>query len=196
MPGYYNTAVPEGDYDRRYLDQELRKISDVTILLEEVITNLVPAGYGGMKLGTPVSFDIVAAFTTVPFDINFPVASRGMTFDLANETFTFTKKGVWQVMFNFALEGHNSDNGGRNFGMRLWNVTNGAPASDVIQQGIGRNETYSLVGITFLTEISQAVVDAGDAFRFEIGGGDSATGGTLNTALGQFVHASEFGLLV
>jgi len=193
---YYPDSVPEGDFDRRYLDQELKKMSDASERVDELLSILVPSGYGGMSLATPVLFDIVAAFTTVPFDSSNPAASRGITFNLTNNTYTFTEKGVWQLMFNFALEGHNSSNGGRNFGLRIFNVTTATPASVTVQQGIGRNETYSLVSLSLLTEITQASVDAGEAFRFEVGGADSATGGTLNLALGQFSHVSELGLLV
>jgi len=200
---YYPDTIPEGEYDRRYLNQELRKISDGSVdtderldTLETNIIELVPSGYGGMSLDTPVLFDIVAAFTTVPFDANNPAASRGITFNLTNNTYSFTAKGVWQVIFNFALEGHNSSNAGRNFGLRIFNVTTATVASKVVQQGIGRNETYTLVSLSFLVEITQATVDAGESFRFEVGGGDLANGGTLNLALGQFTHASELGLLI
>ncbi len=199
---YYSESVPEGDYDRRYHDQEQRKMSDSSIYtdqrlatLEAAIIQLDVAGYGGMDLATPVAFDITAGYSTVPFDALSPAVPRGVTFDLVNNTFTMTQAGVWQFIYNMNLSGHNSTNGGRNFNLRLWNVTLGQLVSKELSQGIGRNETYTLVSVSTLIEVPQIAVDDSHVYRIEVGGADAVTGGTLTIDIAQFVYESELGIL-
>jgi len=165
-------------------------------LLESTIIELVPSGYGGMSVDPPQSFDIVGAYTTVPFNTNNPLASRGLTINLTNDTVTFTTPGVWLFTFLFNIAGHNSSNGGRNYNIRIWNVTLGQVFGKSVQEGIGRNETYTVASFSVQVEVSQISVDDSHEYRIEVGGGDSATGGTLNLAIAQFSFVSELGLLV
>jgi len=200
---YYSESIPEGEYDRRFHDQELKKMSDSSVYvderldtLEKAIVELVPSGYGGMSLDPSQSFDIVAAYTTVPFNTDNPLASRGLTINLTNDTVTFTTPGVWLFTFLFNIAGHNSSNGGRNYNIRIWNVTLGQVFGKSVQEGIGRNETYTVASFGVQVEVSQISVDDSHEYTIEVGGGDSATGGTLNLAIAQFSFVSELGLLI
>ncbi len=156
----------------------------------------VTVGYGGGKQLSNVSFDIpTVTFNTLPFDTLAPVTQIGVTFDTASDTFTFESAGAWTIMFNMSLQNHNSNNGGRNFTIRAFNVTQ-TVAGDGVVVGVGRNVTDTFISISFLAEVSQANVDNNDSFRIEVGNADTAiTGGILVAGGIQVTHSSELGLL-
>jgi len=165
--------------------------------LNRVIIELVPAGYGGGKQVANFALDIpTVTFNTLPFDTLAPVTQRGVTFDTVSDTFTFESAGVWTIMFNMSIQGHNSNNGGRVFTIRAFNVTQ-STAGDGVVVGVGRNVTDTFVSMSFLAEISQANVDDNDSFRIEVGNADTAiNGGTLVAGGIQTTHSSELGLLI
>jgi len=164
--------------------------------LNRVIIELVPAGYGGGRQIANVALDIPSgSFNTLPFDTLSPATQRGVTFDTASNTLSFSTAGVWTVMINMSIQNHNSNNGGRVFTVRPFNITQ-AITGDGFVVGVGRNVQDTFVSISFLAEISQANVDNNDSFRIEVGNADTAiTGGTLVASGIQTTHSSELGLL-
>ena len=162
--------------------------------LEKIIVQLVPAGYGGMALDTPVLYDIRLAFTTLPYDSVNPSVERGVTMIPASDEFTVNIAGVWQLMVVLNLVGHNSLNQGRAFDIRLFNVTTAAAAGG-LTVGIGRNTEDTLISITALFEVPETAV--GNIFRMEVGNAVTAiTGGSLDVNDVQFVFVSELGSLI
>jgi len=68
---------------------------------------------------------------------------------------------------NLNVQGHNSFNSGRNFTMRLFNVTDSTAGGGAVV-GIGQNQEDTFVSISLQIEVSQADVDDVDAFRVEV----------------------------
>ena len=178
----------------KYEDESL---TDRVVLLEKIIVELVPAGYGGGVQEADIAFTIpTVTYVTLPFDTLSPTVERGVTFNLPANTFTFTARGVWLLTVNLNIEGHNSSNSGRNFEVRLFNVTDSIGSAGIVI-GVGRNQEDTFVSLSLMIEISQADVDDADVFRVEVGNADTAiTGGTLIAAAVQVSHVSELGALI
>ena len=129
------------------------------------------AAYGSMALSTPTAgADIpVGSFIIVDeFDIN-PTAVRGMVLDFATDTFSFEFEGIFRLTVMFSIE-HNDLNAGRQFELRLFNVTDAAAGSSIII-GVARNSAVTNFTASFLIEVSAASVD--DTFRLEVGNADT-----------------------
>jgi len=165
--------------------------------LNRIIVELVPAGYGGGRQIAPFAFTIpTVTYNPLRFDTLSPSTERGVIFNTALNEIEFTEKGVWTLMVFFSLQGHNSDNGGRVFTIRAYNVTQSIAGNGVVV-GVGRNVQDTFVSISYLIEITQANIDNNDNFRVEIGNADTAIiNGTIVAAGIQTTHASELGLLV
>ncbi len=168
------------------------------VLLEKLIVQLVPSGYGGAVQAADIpGFDIpTGTYVTLPFDTLAPSVERGVSFDLLANTFTFTSKGVWALLVNVNVQGHNSANSGRNFNLRMFNLTDSTAGAGVVV-GVARNQEDTYVSSPVLIEVSQADIDDGDVFRIEVGNADAAiTGGTLIGSVVQVHHVSELGALL
>jgi hypothetical protein len=133
------------------------------------------SGYGAVSQEIDIpNFDIGAGWVTLPFDTLTTPTQRGISFDLGAETFTFTAEGVWRFSGGFALQGHNNSQQARLTDMRLFNITQGT-GTPGIPVPIARNAEDT----TFIVTDLVTVPNETDVFRFELGGGDSITGGTL-----------------
>ena len=128
------------------------------------------AAYAGMTTNTGGPTSIGAAWTPVNWFTTETPTARGFTVDVPNGTVAPDNPGVYAVSVNVNIQGHNSSNGGRVTGLRLYDVTNGAPVGGGAQIGIGRNQEDTFVGTTFLIEVA-----TGGAVRLEVGGYDSVT---------------------
>jgi hypothetical protein len=166
-------------------------------VLEALIVQLTPSGYGGGRQVAPiVTFDLVTAYTTLPFDTLDPLANRGVVFDTANDNFVFTHGGIWQLMITFNLVGHSSSGGGRTTRIRVLNEVTATPSHGTII-GIGSNQGDTFFSIACLIEVPQASVDDGDSYRVELGESSAdIDGGTLVSATIQTTHVSELGALL
>jgi len=192
---YFNNPVPEDKQDlRRFIDAELKSISDDLAYKEERLRELTVAGYGGMIQDADILYDITAAYATLPFDTQSPVAQRGVVINLANDSISFNRAGVWRLSYGFSLAGHDSVNAGRVVNFRFYDVTVGAPRPFILSLGIGRNVEDTTISGSRLIEITEDIV--GNELRIELGGGDSVIGGTLIAADYQVNHLGELGELL
>lgn len=180
------------------LVEDYRSLVDSVNSLFTLVENSVVAGYfGGVQNKDIPNFNLsTGSYVTLPMESLSPLSSRGGSVNVSTNEFTFTAKGVWTVIINFNIEGFNSFNAGRNFNVRIFNVTKGTAGTGVIV-GVGRNSEDVYFSSSFLGEITQANIDDGDVFRIELGAANTAiTGGTLISTGIQFTHASELGLLL
>jgi len=160
-------------------------------VLESLIVDLVPSAYGAVNELAPVpGFDLGAGWRTLPFDNESLTSARGVTFDLANNTFQMDEIGVWRWSVGFSLEGHNSDNSGRATSIRFFNETTATPSGSFVI-GIGRNVEDTSAGLGSMFEIT----DTSHVFRVEVGGGDVVTGGIIISAYAAFNYLSRLGSL-
>ncbi len=201
----YSPDIAPGDDDiAEYLNRQFSKLSDHTgqsilelservDLLESLIVQLVPAGYGGMNLLTPVpNFNLGAGYITVPFDNIVLAAQKGVTMDPSTDSFTPTVAGPWRFSVGLNLEGFSSSNQGRTTNLRFFNITDGVPALQTLVVGIGRNTEALDTTVAFIVDFVD--LDINKAYRLEMGGGSTVTGGTLTDRLAiNFV--GELGLL-
>ena len=181
-----------------YLARQFRSAKYDIEQLIRVVLQLVPAGYGGgiQDIDVP-NYDIpTVTYVTVPFDALLPINQRGVVFDIPTETYTFTASGVWTLMFNFNLVGHDSSNSGRSFYARVYDVTNTLAVAGV-DIGSGRNQEDTFISVSLMIEISQDDVNNSTVFRLEVGNANIAIiGGTLTVSMIQFSHVSELRTLL
>jgi hypothetical protein len=166
-------------------------------VLERLIVELVPAGYGqAAQIAdiTPYNIPITPTQIIMPFDTDEITPSRGVTFDLVADTFSFTVKGVWQLSIGINLVNFTVDNANpKIITVSIFNVDTairGADAAVVIPRGAIE---FSFNSST-LVDVPEAVI--GDNFRIEITSDLGVTNGTLIDASLAFVHISELGALL
>ncbi len=129
------------------------------------------AAYGSMGMSVPTAGADIPVGSFIPvtqFDA-FPTSSRGMTLDFNTDTFSFDFEGLFRVSTMLSIE-HNDLNSGRQFEIRLFNVTDAAPGLATII-GVSRNTSITNFTSTFLVEISAENVD--DTYRIEVGNADT-----------------------
>jgi len=125
------------------------------------------AAYGGMFTSLPQSVGIGFAFETIPFT-NQSGIPRNIGINIVANTFSFEVDGVFAVTLSGSFA-HDEVNAGREFRIRIWNVTAGLePGTHPARVFTGRNMAGTNLSITILAEISDAV--KGDLFRLEVGG--------------------------
>ncbi len=129
------------------------------------------AAYGSMGMSAPTAgADIpVGSFIPVTQFDQFPTTSRGITFDFTADTFSFDFEGLFRVSTMLSIE-HNDLNAGRQFELRLFNVTDAAPSIGTLI-GVSRNTAITNFTSTLLAEISADNV--GDEYRIEVGNADT-----------------------
>ena len=98
------------------------------------------------------------------------VEKRHIETDLAAGTLTFPYDGVHEISVGINLE-HDESNQGRQTFIRFYNVTAGVPSGNPIAISIGRNQPGLNFTDVFKTTVTEAMIN--QAFRIEIGGGDS-----------------------
>jgi len=162
----------------------------------DVVRELVVAGYGGGSQDSDILFDIVTAFTAIPFDTIVPAVSRGVTFNTTDNDFVFTASGVWTLMVNFSIQGFASSNSGRNFVVRGYNKTL-ANGTGGIVVGVGRNAEDMFVSLSVLFDVPQVAVDDSHTFHIEVGLADvDIVGGILIASSAQLTNNSELGSFI
>ena len=192
---YIHRPVPVDASDlQRYIDQELRELANQIAVMEEVISELVIAGYGGGVQEADIPLFNIPALTYValPIDTLSPAVQRGMTTSLTNNTVTFTVAGTWRLNIEFNLENIIEQNASRVFNLRAWNVTDSAQL-DYAAIPVSRNQGDVFMSWCFLAEIPDSLLNK--EIRMEVGGVDAVDGGTLINASVQANFVSEIGLL-
>ncbi len=147
-------------------------VQNLECLGAEGCPGAVFAAYGGMKIGAPPvvpTWDLVSGVwqTFDLFDAE-SVPPLGVTIDLGANSLSPDEEGIYVVSLNGSF-GHDSQNFGRAFYVRLWNATTGAPGSEPYVFGIARNQTASPFSVTGLIPITAVV--AGDEFQLQMGNG-------------------------
>ncbi len=135
------------------------------------------AAYSQFGLITPVSeADITAAFQDVDWYDAETVTPRGIATNLANGTFAFALEGVYALSFVLSVD-HDEVNNGREFQVRLFDQTLGAPVGSLASiVGTARNQGVTTFSATILVEVTPA--NAGDIFVMQIGGASGTPAGT------------------
>ncbi len=130
------------------------------------------AGYGGMAMSAQTAFaDLGATWDVVDvFDIVTPAIPRGITLNILESTFSFDNPGVYVFALSGAFE-HDSSATGRTTNLRIYDVTTGAATGNGLIVPTGRNAEATTITATLFVEVLEANV--GDAFRIEIGNGDT-----------------------
>ena len=129
--------------------------------------------YGSVRINAEVLLPDYLAGQWYPLD--FYTVQGAVPHNLSlnlDGTFIFELEGAYSLTLS-GLFIHAKSNNDRDIGIRLFNVTQGAPGTgvfgiDTIAQSRGTN-----LSITTLFDISQTVV--GDVFIVEMGGGDEYT---------------------
>ncbi len=125
------------------------------------------AAYGSMGLSAPIAgpnIPVGSFIIVTQFDSN-STAVRGLVLDFTADTFSFNFAGIFRLSVMFTIE-HDDINAGRQFELRLFNVTEAVAALPTVI-GIGRNQGVTNYTATFLVDIAAADVD--DVFRLEVG---------------------------
>lgn len=169
-------------------------VDGVDTLNLEVVASL----YGWAEQETDIPFDIPAlSYVTLPLELQFPVsplAPRGVTFDLGNDTFAVDLPGPWLLGTDFNIEGHDSSNQARTFFGRVYDVTADSPLSAGVTIGIGRNTEDTYINSVFPIQITPG--KEGNALRVELGGGSAVLGGDLINGGVWLMYMGELGSLV
>lgn len=194
------------DIETEYLDRQFRLarnedqgMESRIRILEQLIVNLVPSGYGGgFQNGDILLYDIPATgYNIVPFDSVEPTVSRGVTFDSVTNTFVFEESGIWTFFLNLNIEGHDSSNAGRNFELVLYNLTDDVNAGSGVVVGVGRNQEDTFLSVAVMQEVSKTAIDDSIQFQFRVGNASVAiVGGTLIGAAIQVSYNSPLGVLL
>jgi len=125
------------------------------------------AAYGSMSMSVPTAGSDIPVGSFIPvtqFD-QFPTTSRGITFDFTTDTFSFDFEGLFRVSTVLSIE-HNDLNAGRQFELRLFNITDAESSLSTII-GVARNTAITNFTSTFLVEI--VADNVGDTYRIEVG---------------------------
>lgn len=132
--------------------------------------NTVFAAYGGMSVSAQISFfDLGATWQKLNIFDQETATTRGITFDLANDTFSVDNSGVYMVNISAVFE-HNELNAGRTTYIRLFNETSSTGRSGILV-ATALNVGGTLINISNIVEIEADAV--GDIFSIEIGNGDT-----------------------
>ncbi len=129
------------------------------------------AAYGSMGMSAPTAGADIPVGSFIPvdeFDV-FPTSSRGITFDFTADTFSFNFEGLFRLSTMLSIE-HNDLNAGRQFELRLFNITDAAPSLGT-SIGVSRNTAITNFTSTLLVEITADNV--GDEYRLEVGNADT-----------------------
>ena len=143
------------------------------------------AAYGSMGISAPAAgLDIpVGSFIIIDEFDSFPTAARGINFDFDTDLFSFDFEGIYRLTTMIAIE-HNDLNAGRQFTLRLFNVTEGIPSIGAII-GVARNSAVTNFTSSLLVQIDAD--DVGDEYRLEVGNADtiitSVVWETLNVSI-------------
>lgn len=135
------------------------------------------AAYGGLNRSAPVAFDVTTGWTTLPLDTGLLATPRGIVQIPGSNAIQYSYSGVYKLDIGGIIQGHDSSNSGRTFFLRLYNNTEGAPISQDLAIGVGRNTEDTDFSFGTLAEVEAAAL--GDDIIVQIGNGDAITGGTL-----------------
>lgn len=127
-----------------------------------------------------VGADIVLAWRALTeFDLE-PLTAVGVTVDLLNGQWSFDHIGLWQLSFSFSLD-HDELNAGRDFAIRLTNVTDGS-STPPVNIGVARNVAVTTYSTNILVQIGEA--DVGDSYRIDIGNAPTTIANVVWSSLG------------
>lgn len=199
MPRYINNPVPQSDGDaetRRAAWEEFFRLASRLEYLEDIISNLVPAGYGGgEQLAVVTPFTIpAAAFITLPIDTLSPTVSKNVTVDLATDSVAFATPGRWRINFDFTITAHDVVATARVVTIRVYNQTQSKALTVTHMMAVQGGVEDTCYANSFEIEIPSDEVS--DKFTVDLGlGGTAVTGGQLVNATIQVNNINEFGLL-
>ena len=159
-------------------------------IVQFVVDNFIPAGYGGITLSQPdATFpDLGAGWVELVADQLSIDPPRAITPDLAQNSLAFDVKGVWSISFGFTID-HDSSNGGRTINLRFFDKTDN-DARGSLPIGIGRNVEVTSQFLTVFLDIAED--DIGHPFSIEVGGGDTVVIDSLDTFIYNAQYVSEF----
>lgn len=148
--------------------------------INDAIENFAFAAYGGLRLSTATAGDnIEATWDTVDqFDQLIFSTPKEIVQSLTNNSLAFSLPGVYNLSITLSIS-HNEDTGGRETGLRLYNITDSVAGPTTIIP-IGRNQPGTLIGISTPFEILAA--DVGKEYVVQVGGFDSLTSVIYNSA--------------
>jgi hypothetical protein len=151
--------------------EHLRRLADGVENLSQWAANTFSvAAYSGLSGNNLPITSIGAGWTVIPYDTN-KFTPRGIVTDpVTNNSFLFNYDGVYQLSLYFNFN-HDEQNQSRSFQARLWNLTDGIPEGLVIDVGVGRNNTATIVSLASLIEITEA--ETGKEYQLQIGNGDT-----------------------
>jgi hypothetical protein len=152
---------------------------------------LVEAGYGGVNFDNgPQAFpDIDATWQTLPTDTASVAAPIDVIQDVPSSSLALENEGAWTLSYSLSISHDASVVGSRITGLRLFDVTDGAPLQ-VLPLTIGRNAESTSISANRLIDVSAPIL--GHQLVIQIGGG--ATIGTielLSYSFG-FVHSGAY----
>lgn len=129
------------------------------------------AAYGGMYTAIPTDITIGLGWDVLKFDSLGLSTPRGVTVSLINNTMAFDVDGVYTLALTGSIL-HDSVNFGREFLVRIWNVTDGSEPAHPFRVFTGRNADGTNIAVTGQFEITEA--SKGHDIRFEVGGTTSS----------------------
>lgn len=160
--------------------------------MEAVKRQATKAGYGVTGIETnsvsPLD-DIGLLYQRLPFTrISLPAYTKGVSFDLENNTLAFKEPGIWQIILAATLQ-FTELNAGRTFSIRAFNVTENAPG-DSTSIFVARNTAGVNMALPSQFAVDEETVDTG--FTFEIGNASTPFTGVLLTDYAvSFIRVSE-----
>lgn len=200
MARFKPKLTPTGDLPQtqRYLRDEMQQMSasldsafDIIKRLAEICsTELVYAGYGGLRISAPASIaaGLDASWETIPFNETTLDDSVNVTYDIPNNAMRLDAYGAWAMNLSLSFE-HNSVNSGRMVRARLRDID--TPQNlGTWEFGTGRNAEITTMNITGLVPVAEA--GAGKRVIMQIGGGDDYSAVNLTNANLSVNHVGEF----
>jgi hypothetical protein len=131
------------------------------------------AAYGGLSLSAPASgASVGVAWSTVEFDSLSVATPRGISANVGNNTLNVENDGVYRMTISLSFT-HNEVNAGREFQVRLFDVTDSVAVGNPFRGYTGRNSPGSNFNVSSLAEITDA--NKGHDYRVEISSADSYT---------------------
>lgn len=161
-----NPTSEIGDNTQRWLFDEFTRIKQEFILLRQenaaLVDLFVLAGYGGLRLNTPVAGPDILVDTwqiLTQFDTILTATPRYVQQDLTNNGIVVERAGMWNITLNLEF-GHGveqADN--RQLEIQLYNATDAVGGSAILIAETGLKDEFTSYPISFPIEILPANID-------------------------------------
>lgn len=178
--GFLSSEQPPESTSIELSDYLTRMLTQIRISLSQIITKVVIA-YGGLRLSAPTAFnDLSAAWQklTVFDEVVFETPIRVQQ-NLADDTLTFNKAGIFTVTVNMSMS-HDEAQAGRVTYIRVYSQTLGVGSSE-IYVATGRNTIGTNMFISSLVLVVKPE-HVGHTFEVQIGNGDIYLDVIIHTA--------------